>query len=125
MLPDAAVYRQKVFQILSFFFSAAYYMGCLGRPRTHSGQFRQSHMAIIISHMLLLVTEVKPCWQGLLYSDGLPSAKSVFLAFFLVVFFRFYSCTLRHQCAKQCSWLIMQPQFLFLNVFICRRKPFK
>ena len=80
MLPDAAVYRQKVFQILSFFFSAAYYMGCLGRPHTHSGQFRQSHMAI--SHMLLLVTEVKPCWQGLLYSDGLPSAKSVFLAFF-------------------------------------------
>ena len=64
MLPDAAVYRQKVFQILSFFFSAAYYMGCLGRPHTHSGQFRQSHMAI--SHMLLLVTEVKPCWQGLL-----------------------------------------------------------
>ena len=50
-----------------------------------------SHM--VISHVLLLVTEVKPCSPGLPL-EWITCEISVVGFFFLVVLFRFYSCTL-------------------------------
>ena len=64
---------------------------------------------MVISHVLLLITDFKLFWQGLLL--GWVTFREIgVVCFFVVVFFRFYSCTLRLQCdaeiAKQGSWLI-------------------
>ena len=34
-----------------------------GRPRRHFGSVSSSSSHMAINHVLLLVTEVKPCWQ--------------------------------------------------------------
>ena len=61
------------------------------------------------------------------YSNGWPSAKSVLFFFsgrlFSILFLYFKAPMRRWNC--QTVQLADQPQFLFLNVLICWRKPFK
>ena len=69
-----------------------------------------------VRHMVMLVTEVKPCWLGY-YSDGWPSESESgvnVVGFFLGFFFRFYSCTLRNHVTLESpnsavSWSVTVP----------------
>ena len=79
-----------------------------------------------ITHVLLLVTKVKPSWQRLLL--GLVSCEIAVVCFFpgrlfSILFLYFKAPMWRWNC--QTVQQVYQPQFLLQNVLICRRKSFK
>ena len=63
-------------------------------------------VSLVTSHVLLLVTELKLCWLGLL-PGWVTFCEISVVGIFSGRLFSIYSCTSRHQCdagiAKQCS----------------------